>query len=140
MKTKKIIFLPLLLILINCNEPAIKKEVRPEPTIVETDEFSDLNNRLKKIEHIDTPVELIKYYYGEVDNEGDIDIEVMELGKGHYTITLIHDNIRDDSIAGMKIIMTANQNNKIWTVRNIARSWKCQKGRGHTKYSSEPCL
>ena len=65
MKTKLIIVLPLLLVLFNCNEQAIKKEVTPEQTTAELDKYSELNSRLKKAENIDTPIELIKYYYGE---------------------------------------------------------------------------
>jgi len=140
MKTKTILLLTLLIILFACNDSAVKREVKTEPKVVEIDIYSDINERLKKAEDIDTPVELIKYYYGEVDNEEDVEIKVDDLGKGQYTINLIHDHIKDDSISGMRILMTAQQNNKKWTVQDIQRTWKCYKGRGHTEFSSEPCF
>jgi hypothetical protein len=140
MKRKIILLLFSTVLILNCNELKIQKEINPESTIVKTDKYSELNNRLKKAENIDTPVDLIKYYYGEIDNEEDIDIIVENLEKGQYIISLVHENIKDDSISGVKIIMAAQQNEKIWTVQKIDCTWKCNKNRGHIKYSSEPCL
>ena len=123
----------------NCNKSAVKKETTTDSIVVESDQYIEFNQRVKKAGNITTPVELIKYYYGEIDADQDIDISVDQLENNQYEITLVQDNIKDDSIAGMKVIMVAKSNNNEWTVLDIQRTWKCQKGRGHTNFSSEMC-
>lgn len=139
----KIIFIgicTLSILIMNCTKSTIKKETAIDSSAVESDQYTELNQRVRKAGNINTPVELIKYYYGEIDADQDIDISVDQVEENQYEITLIQENIKDDSIAGMKIIMVANNENNQWTVLNIQRTWKCWKGRGHTKFSSEPCI
>ena len=126
--------------LINCTNSTVKKESTIDSRSVETDKYEEFNQRVRKTGNIHTPVELIKYYYGEIDAEQDINISVDQFEKNQYQIILIQENIKDDSIAGMKVIMIAKRENNLWTVQDIQRSWKCWKGRGHTKYNTQPCI
>ena len=135
--------LPILLILLiqySCTNTSVKQEIKTDSTIIETDKYAELNSRLKQVGNIETPVELIKYYYGEIDAEEDVDIKVDKHDGNNFYITLIQENIKDDSIAGMMVVMSAQLSNNVWTVKNIDRTWKCQRGRGHNQYSSEPCI
>jgi len=142
MNIKSITILVLIfsIVLISCNHSTVKNDVNTAKVQTESDKYSEFNNRLKKAENINSPIELIKYYYGEIDAEEDIDIEVERLDGNQYKIQLVQQNIRDDSISGMMVVMFASQENDNWTVQDIQRTWKCQKGRGHSEFSSEPCL
>lgn len=139
----KISLIPILLFLLiqfSCTNTSVKQEIKTESTIVETDKYAELNGRLKQAENIETPVELIKYYYGEIDAEKDVEIKVDKQDGNNFVITLIQENIKDDSVAGMMVVMSAQLSKNVWTVQNVERTWKCQRGRGHNQYSSEPCL
>ena len=138
----KILFIgicTLSILMVNCTKSIVKKETTIETRTAESDKYIELNQRVRKASNIITPVELIKYYYGEIDADQDIDISVEIVEENQYEIILIQENIKDDSIAGMRIIMIANNYNNQWTVLDIQRTWKCQKRRGHTKFSSKPC-
>lgn len=139
-KNITIFVLIITIILISCNQSTVKNDVKTVSVETEPDRYSEFNNRLKKAENIISPIELIKYYFGEIDAEEDIDIKVDRLDVNQYKIQLVQQNIRDDSISGMMVVMFAKQENDIWTVQDIKRTWKCQKGRGHSVFSSEPCL
>ena len=128
------------ILMINCTNSNVKKETTLESSSIETDKYAELNQRVRKAGNINTPVELIKYYYGEIDAEQDIDISVDQFEKNQYKIILIQENIKDDSIVGMRVLMLAKRDDNQWTVQDIQRTWKCQKGRGHTKYSTQPCI
>lgn len=138
----KILFIgicTLSILVINCTKSIVKKETTIASSAVESDQYTELNQRVRKAGTINTPVELIKYYYGEIDADQDIDIFVDQVEENQYEIILIQENIKDDSIAEMRIIMVANNDNNQWTVLDIQRTWKCQKRRGHSKFSSKPC-
>ena len=138
----KILFIgicTLSILVINCTKSIVKKETTIASSAVESDQYTELNQRVRKAGAINTPVELIKYYYGEIDADQDIDISVDQVEENQYEIILIQENIKDDSIAEMRIIMVANNDNNQWTVLDIQRTWKCQKRRGHSKFSSKPC-
>jgi hypothetical protein len=138
----KILFIgicTLSILVINCTKSIVKKETTIASSAVESDQYTELNQRVRKAGTINTPVELIKYYYGEIDADQDIDISVDQVEENQYEIILIQENIKDDSIAEMRIIMVANNDNNQWTVLDIQRTWKCQKRRGHSKFSSKPC-
>lgn len=138
----KILFIgicTLSILVINCTKSIVKKETTIASSAVESDQYTELNQRVRKAGTINTPVELIKYYYGEIDADQDIDISVDQVEENQYEIILIQENIKDDSIAEMRIIMVANNDNNQWTVLDIQRTWKCQKRRGHSKFSTQPC-
>jgi len=128
------------IMIINCTNSTVKKEPTIDSSSVKIDKYAEFNQRVRKAGNIHTPVELIKYYYGEIDAEQDIDIYVNQFENNQYKIILVQENIKDDSIAGMKVIMMAKRDYNQWMVQDIQRTWKCQKGRGHTKYNSQPCI
>lgn len=128
------------ILIINCTNSNVKKETTTGSVIVESDQYIELNQRVRKAGNINTPIELIKYYCGEIDADQDVDISVDQFENNQYKIILVQENIKDDSIAGMKVLMLAKRDNNQWTVQDIQRTWKCQKGRGHTKYSTQPCI
>ena len=127
------------ILIMNCAQATIKKETILCSNIIATDQYTEFNQRVRKTGNIETPVELIKYYLGEIDADQDIDISVTQVENNQYEITLIQENIKDDSIAGMKIIMVAKIYNNQWTVLDIQQTWKCQKGRGPSKLSKKLC-
>ena len=141
MKNVKIItaILTISMSIMSCTNTTVKQEAPINSSTSNTDKYTELNQRVRKAGNINTPVELVKYYYGEIDDEQDIDISVDKFDNNQYKIMLIQENIKDDSIAGMKVIMLAKKDNNEWTVIDIQRTWKCQKGRGHSNFSSEPC-
>ena len=141
MKNVKIItaILTISMSTMSCTNTTVKQEAPINSSTSNTDKYTELNQRVRKAGNINTPVELVKYYYGEIDDEQDIDISVDKFDNNQYKIMLIQENIKDDSIAGMRVIMLAKKDNKEWTVIDIQRTWKCQKGRGHSNFSSEPC-
>jgi len=142
MKNVKIItaILTISMSIMSCTNTKVKQEAPINSSTSNTDKYTELNQRVRKAGNINTPVELVKYYYGEIDDEQDIDISVDKFDNNQYKIMLIQENIKDDSIAGMRVIMLAKKDNNEWTVIDIQRTWKCQKGRGHSNFSSEPCI
>ncbi len=127
------------ILIINCTNSNVKAESTIDSNSDKIDKYAELNQRVRKAGNISTPVELIKYYYGEIDADQDIAISVDQFEKNQYKIILIQENIKDDSIAGMRVLMLAKQDNSQWTVQDVQRTWKCQKGRGHTKFNTQPC-
>ncbi|MCJ7801197.1 MAG: hypothetical protein MUP82_02435 [Candidatus Marinimicrobia bacterium] len=127
------------ILIMNCTKSTIKKETILDSNTVATDQYTEFNQRVRKAGNIVTPIELIKYYLGEIDADQDIDISVAQVENNQYEITLIQGNVKDDSIAGIKIIMVAKNDNNQWTVLDIQRTWKCQKGHGPSKFSKKLC-
>ena len=127
------------ILIINCTNSNVQNETTIDSSSVKIDKYEKLNQRVRKAGNINTPVELIKYYYGEIDADQNINISVDQLENNQYEITLIQENIKDDSIEGMRVLMLAKRDNNQWTVLDIQRTWRCQKERGHTNFSSEMC-
>ena len=125
--------------MLNCNNSNVNKDIPSDSRVVDSNQYTELNQRVRKAGNINTPVELIKYYYGEIDADQDVDISVDQFENNQYKITLIQRNIKDDSIAGMRVLMLAKRDNNQWTVQDIQRNWECQRGHGSTKFSSNPC-
>ncbi|NUY82103.1 hypothetical protein HUK80_14460 [Flavobacterium sp. MAH-1] len=97
-----------------------------------------------KIAHntaIATPEALIVLYYDYPTREGtpNLQLSKKEIGPQHFEITLIHDNLDDDSVKAIKIDMTAKRIGNTWQVQKILKSWKCYDGRDHTDWSSQKC-
>lgn len=141
MRNTKVIIaiLTISMAIISCTNTTVKQEAPINLNTNNTDKYAELNQRVRKAENINTPVELVKYYYGEIDEKQEIDISVDKSENNQYKIMLIQENIKDDSIAGMRVQMLAKKENNEWTVIDIQRTWKCQKGRGHSNFSSELC-
>ena len=142
MKKYSILILILLTIsvFINCDKTDKKNNSSIDSTLVNFKEYKQLNTNVNDDGSITSATDLIKDYYGEVENDNNLNISVDELLQKQYLITLVETNIKDDSIAEMMVIMKASFENGEWSVLEIDRKWKCWQGRGHSEYSSEPCL
>jgi hypothetical protein len=99
------------------------------------------NEKIRSRTDIATPEELIKLYYNYPESEGTpkLSVQTVDLGKGNFEITLIHEGLEDDSQSAEKIVMTAHLKGQVWTVNEIEESWKCWDGRGHTNWGTSPC-
>lgn len=100
-----------------------------------------INAKIAKNTTIATPEELIVFYYDYPISEGtpNLRLSKKEIGPQLFEITLIHDNLDDDSVKAIKIVMTAKRTGKTWRVQKILKSWKCYDGRDHTDWSSQKC-
>lgn len=107
-------------------------------------EALELNKVLTKIEKSKSAKEVMEIYhpYKVVANEGNEKITIQEetLENGNTLVTLIHDNLLDDSVKGEKHLMELQEEKGKWTVISIKKNWKCWEGRGHTDWGIEPCL
>ena len=75
-------------------------------------------------------------------NEGN-EIETIHekiLENGNMLVTLIQDNLMDDSIKGEKYVMELEKFEGTWNAVYIKKNWKCREGRGHTDWGVEMCL
>lgn len=90
---------------------------------------------------IKTPEELIKSFYYIAPEEGHSEptITSEKTKENTYHITMIEENMADDSQAGIKIVMDAELNGEIWIVSSLKMNWKCYEGRGHTSWGTEKC-
>ena len=103
---------------------------------------TEFNNSIATRTDIETAEDLITIYYGYPEGEGapNISIETKELGSGKIQVTLVHDDLMDDSLKALKIVMVVKQNGRSWTVLEIKKNWKCWEGRGHTDWGREYCI
>ncbi|WP_408024668.1 hypothetical protein [Tenacibaculum sediminilitoris] len=103
----------------------------------------NLNQLLAEKEGDLSPKEVMMLFYpNKVEtSEGNEKIELLEKvsNNGNVVVTLIHDNLLDDSVRGEKYIMELTKNNNKWTVLSIKKNWKCWDGRGHTDWGIEFC-
>lgn len=59
---------------------------------------------------------------------------------GQYIVTATYEGTHDDSIAAQKRVAPAYYNNNVWVLGNVTVTQRCQPGRGHQDFSSEPCI
>jgi hypothetical protein len=99
------------------------------------------NEKIVNRTDIKTPEELIVLFYDYPKSEDTpkMTITSKQIGDNKYEITLIHEQILDDSQYGEKLIMKATQNEQKWTVTEIKENWKCQSGRGHSNWGTDIC-
>lgn len=102
-----------------------------------------INKKLMVAEQGISPEDIMRLYYPlEVNpNEGKekITIESTNNSRSKTTVTLIHDNLLDDSVQAKKIIMDLQQKGSKWLVVSLKKNWKCWKGRGHSTWGIENC-
>lgn len=108
--------------------------------IVNTDE---LTKTLKKIKANLSAQDVMRLYYPTSVNtqEGYETLEITEAiePNGNITVTLIHDNLLDDSAKGVKYVMVLKNQHKQWQIISLKRNWKCQKDRGHSYWGVKWC-
>ena len=89
-------------------------------------------------------LEVMKLYYPvQVEKgEGNELIEISEIvaENGNTIVTLIHDNLLDDSVKAKKYLMELKKTKNQWVIISLKKNWKCREGRGHTEWGIEYCL
>jgi len=106
------------------------------------EDADDLNHEISAHGGAMTPEEIIKMYYPhQVNPEGKeiITIDKEDLEDGNVKVTLIDDNMVDDSQKTSKIEMTMQPVGEAWKVLKIEKQWKCYEGRGHTDWGIQSC-
>lgn len=125
------LFIPVLMgvFLISCSESFLHSDPK------------DFNSSISARKDLQTEEELIKAYYNFPEAEGPQSIIISTIkNKDHHSeITLIHDNMQDDSQRALKIIMVAEKTKDGWYIHKIKRNWKCWPGRGHEDWGTEYC-
>ncbi|GEM_PF-2140582 len=150
------LFLSLIIGLYSCN-PVNDKKQKDDATIEQkqideqtpaiAEEFeeinvSDFNIKLSQNTAELSPEDIMKLYYPlkvETDEGNEkIIISKRTLNNGNIEVKLIHDNLLDDSVKGIKIIMELSKSNNRWFVVSLKNNWKCW--RGHSNWGIEDCL
>ncbi len=106
-------------------------------------DVSKLNAELSQKTTIISPKDIMKMYYPYVPGrEGNQEIIISDktLSSGNVEVTLIHDNMLDDSMKGAKYIMELKKLDDNWTVLSLKKNWKCWADRGHTNWGIKLCI
>ncbi|MCL2689613.1 MAG: hypothetical protein FWE57_07190 [Chitinispirillia bacterium] len=105
-------------------------------------DVKEFNEKIAGRTDIKTSEELI-WLYDEYpqSQEGFRKRSVQTVAVNHeeYKITLIQEGLADDSMFGVKIVMTAKQTGTVWAVTEIKENWRCRKGRGQRNWGIEKC-
>ncbi|QAA81107.1 hypothetical protein EI546_04905 [Aequorivita sp. H23M31] len=62
------------------------------------------------------------------------------LPNGNTMVTLVEDNLMDDSMKAEQHIMELKKEEGMWHVVYVKTNWKCREGRGHTDWGIDLCL
>ena len=131
------IYFLILVFSISCNQTTDKQqnitsEENTFDTTKENESFETLDvkgfNDFLASENAYSEIEVMLLLYpGEIeppkDNEtADIQEEVLD--NGNTLLSLIHDNLQDDSVKGYKYILELKRDNDKWTVVSAKRNWK----------------
>ena len=137
--------------LLSCKQ---EHKIPKEPEYTETDNNVDtekfelmnvdkINQLLESRDQSLSAKDVVNLYYPiEIETEeGNEKIEIYEnsIKNGNVTVTLIHDNMLDDSQRGLKYVMELERVNDRWKVIAIKKNWKCWDGKGHTDWGIEMC-
>ena len=146
---KRLSFTLLLAIaLFSCNGKSEKNESARTSAPYENETFTtvnpeEINQQLERNNDDLSAQDVMRLFYpNEVETgEGNETIEISEekLQNGNTSVTLIHDNLLDDSQRGVKLIMELKREKSQWTVISIKKNWKCWSGRGNTDWGTDPC-
>lgn len=143
--------------LLSCNQTSDKKDTN---TIIEKTELesktTELNERFEEVDILELnrtlrqadknlssrEVMQLFYPYQVKSSEGNekINIEEEKLDNGNTLVTLIHDNLMDDSVKGKKYVIELYKKEGNWVVLSLKKNWKCWEGRGHSNWDTEFCL
>jgi hypothetical protein len=106
-------------------------------------DFSKLNMELIKRKDDPSPEDIMKSHYpnqveGEEGNE-QISIITNVISEKSVEVKLIHENLLDDSLNGVKHILRVKRVGARWMIVSLKKNWKCWEGRGHTNWGIEKC-
>jgi hypothetical protein len=63
-------------------------------------------------------------------------------GEGAETgeVTVVLEGLLDDSIAAERFVLALRRQGDVWTLASARWAQRCAAGRGHTDFSTEPCI
>ena len=145
-----------ILFLVSCNAPQTEvvevepkvEEVTPVKPVINAKsiqyielDFSGLNVQAKSKSYGSAEEILAAYYnfpVGESEG-GKPEFNTISLSDGSQQVIMIHDKLMDDSMRGIRLEMIAIEDNGMWTVQSLRKTWKCWEGRGHEGWGTAPC-
>lgn len=108
-----------------------------------TVDATSLNTSLAEAINIESAEDIIKMYYGKTvdyaEESENITIKSAKQDEKITVVTLIHNNLFDESIRTMKIVMMVIHIQNTWRVINIRQNWRCYANRGDTNWTLNPC-
>lgn len=124
-------------------------EVQSETPVASEEEFAlldqeeiDLLNEKIAIENLNTEEDIIRTYLPEdLEAEGNYSYHIEKLNE-NGTLSeyqLIENHRMDDSLKGIKVIMTFEKTENGLRVTEIKKSFQCWENRGHENWSAELC-
>lgn len=115
-----------------------KSQIKEEFKSLKVDK---INKKLATVKNEISPKQVMEIYYPlQVNtNEGKekITITTKNLSKEIAVVTLIHNNLLDDSMRGKKFVMELRKKGRKWMVYSIKKNWRCY--RGHEYWGIENC-
>ncbi len=109
----------------------------------ETIDFSMLNMELIKRKDDPSPESIMKMYYPNQVEEGEgkekISVTRNVISEKGVEVKLIHENLMDDSLNGVKHILRVKRVGARWMIVSLKKNWKCWEGRGHAYWGIEKC-
>lgn len=90
-----------------------------------------------------TTVALVKETWGDCTPAtcSKLTVNVLDGKDGVWFVEAIYEGMGDDSIQAQKKIARAHYVDKSWVLgKEMVIMYRCQPGRGHQHFSSEPCL
>jgi hypothetical protein len=88
-----------------------------------------------------SPAEVAETFARPGRLEGTVTIGVAEVVDGATTADVRVDRLADDSIRALRFELALEQRDDgTWRVESAEWSQRCQLGRGHQAFSSEPCV
>lgn len=131
------------------NDANLKSQKKTENQLRSSDNTDDskkimaLNQIILQNEEDLSPKDIMRLYYSvrHLSEEGNEKIEIIEkaFGTEIFHITLIHDNLLDDSTRGKKYEMILKRSKEKWIIDTVKKSWRCWEGRGHTDWGITHC-
>jgi len=102
-----------------------------------------LNLTLSNTTDVKSAEDIVKLYYNKtadsVEGNEEITIKSTKQDEKISVVTLIHDNIVDDSMRTMKVIMMIIHIENRWKIISLRQNWRCYPGRGDTNWTINSC-
>ncbi len=113
-----------------------------EYRIADHHEIDHLNNIIKE-KNLNSETLIMKEYAPEILNAGDNYLYILSRKKDAnsniITLSLLEDDIPDDSMKARKVIMTLTKENNEIKVMDIKETYQCWKDRGHREWGPTLC-
>jgi hypothetical protein len=110
-----------------------------EDTILQ--DVSAFNKIIEGNTEMKTPEDVMKAYYRYLRNEeqSGYTLTAEKLPRHRFLVTMIRENMRNDSMKEEKFTMMVEKKDKEWKVITVERNWKCYSESGHTDWGTQLC-